>query len=135
MDEYNVKLNKYYTYSENNMFILEVEKLCGYSEFVFVYKNCTLSDVCKSIFQHFECSHKENKKVFVTKRNQSSEVCNDNTSHMDIQEDWLSLMHSDELFRNFVNNNSDYFRPIYDLPCRVVYKIYLDDGHFMNNNV
>jgi hypothetical protein len=141
MEEYSVKLNKYYKYVENNMYILEVEKLCGYSEFVLVYKNSSITDVCNSIFQHFECSHKENKRVFVTKihpactthtscdNSENSEVT---TTPMNI-EDCIVLSESHELFRNFVNNNSEYFRPIYDLPCKVVYKIYLDDGHCNNN--
>ena len=138
VEEYNTKLNKYYKYIENNMFILDVEKLCGYSEFVLVYKNCTITDVRNSIFRHFECSHMENKKLFVTKTNnsitQSSLDCSDNATRMDISDDYMVLSESDELFRNLVNNCSEYFRPLYDMPCKVVYKIYLDDGHCTSDN-
>jgi len=144
MEEYNAKLNKYYNYAANNMIILEVEKLCGYSEFVFIYKNSTLADVCNSIFRHFECSHKENKRIFVTKTHLPS-TCSANSSSqysintittttpMDVEETRV-LYDSDELFRDFVNNNSEYFRPLYEIPCKVVYKIYLDDDHVICNN-
>jgi hypothetical protein len=139
--EYIMKLNKYNKYIENNMFILDVEKLCGYSEFVMVYKNSTIADVCNSIFQHFECYNNETKRLFVRK---TQPTC---TSHsacahsdniripMDISEDCIVLTESPELFRDIVKNNSEYFRLIYDLPCKSVYKIYLDEGHVTNNNV
>jgi len=129
MEEYYTKLNKYNKYMENNMFFLDVEKLCGYSEFVAVYKNCTMNDVCNSIFQHFECSHNEAKQLFVKKAHGSP-----STIAMDIQEDCITLTESPELFREFINNHSEYFRPLYNLPSKVVYKIYLDDGHVACNN-
>jgi predicted nucleic-acid-binding Zn-ribbon protein len=137
MEDYSVKINKYFKYIKNNMFILDVEKLCGYSEFVFVYKNSTMNDVRNSIFQHFECSHNETKRLFVTKTpaNCVHSHGNQSTVPMDIHEDCIVLSESPELFREFVNNNSEYFRPLYDLPCKVVYKIYLDDGHIQSNNV
>jgi hypothetical protein len=137
MEEYNLKMNRYFKYSENNMFILEVEKLCGYSEFVLVYKNSTITDVRNSIFQHFECSHNETKRVFVTKTAPNCVHSSDITTTvpMDIHEDCIVLTESPELFRELVMNNSEYFRPLYDLPCKVVYKIYLDDGHIQSNNV
>ena len=140
MEEYTEKLNKYNKYVENNMYILDVEKLCGYSEFVLVYKNSTITDVCNSIFRHFECSHMENKKLFITKsnhnfRSEPSLISSNNTTPMDTSVDSIFLSDSNELFRNFINNNSEYFRPLYDLPCKVVYKIYLDDGHSSMNNM
>jgi hypothetical protein len=134
MEEYNAKLNKYYNYAENNMIILEVEKLCGYSEFVFIYKNSRLVDVCNSIFRHFECSHKENKKIFVKNTMNNQSTCSSSSVPMDVEESRFLLYDSDELFRDFVKNHNEYFRPLYEIPCKVVYKIYLDDGHNICNN-
>ena len=138
MEEYNEKLNKYNKYIENNMFILDVEKLCGYSEFVMVYKNSTIADVCNSIFQHFECSNNEAKRLFVRKvtkkqsmyiHHESCKHCDNTTISMDIPDECIVFTESAELFRDIVNKNSEYFIPVYDLPCKVVYKIYLDDGN------
>jgi hypothetical protein len=134
MEEYNAKLNKYYNYAENNMIILDVEKLCGYSEFVLINKNSTLADVCNSIFRHFECSHKENKRIFVKKTTIIEYTSSSSSVPMDIEECRVLLYDSVELFRDFVKNHSEYFRPLYELPCKVVYKIYLDDGHVICNN-
>jgi hypothetical protein len=137
MEEYYTKLNKYNKYMENNMFFLDVEKICGYSEFVLIYKNSTMNDVCNLIFQHFECSHNETKQLFVKKTptNCRHSHGNPSTIPMDIHEDCITLTESPELFREFINNHSEYFRPLYNLPCKVVYKIYLDDGHVACNNV
>jgi hypothetical protein len=134
MEEYTLKLNKYYNYAENNMIILEVEKLCGYSEFVFIYKNSTLVDACNSIFRHFECSHKENKRIFVKNTINIHSTSSSSSVPMEVEETRVLLYDSDELFRDFVKNHSEYFRPMYELPCKVVYKIYLDDGHTICNN-
>lgn len=140
LNEYNIKFNKYNNYIQHNMYILDVEKLCGYSEFVLVHKNSTCTDVCNAVFRHFECDHNENKRIFLKNSikqcispfviAECSKCSNTQVCHVfDDKCDYLISPNSIERFRNIVNNNTNYFKPIYDLPCNVVYKVYLDDGH------
>ena len=38
------------------------------------------------------------------------------------------LKRSDEVLREYIRKNSEYFKPIYPLPDWIVYPLYLDDG-------
>ena len=115
IDQYNNNLNRYYNYAANNMYTLEVEKLCKYNEFVMVHKNSSIIDVCNAIFRHFECENNEKKRLFV--KNANGDICD------------IVTCSSTDLFRVFIKNNKDYFTPIYPIPCNVTYKIYIEDGH------
>ena len=53
--DFHKKLNEYIIESPGRMYIFEVTKLCGYSTFVFMYKDETLLDLYNRISHHFGC--------------------------------------------------------------------------------
>ena len=52
-DEYNTKYDFFSKRIPDSMYIFEVTKLCGYGEFVIVYKNTSLSELFKTVSHCF----------------------------------------------------------------------------------
>lgn len=94
------------------MFTFELTKCCNYSTLVFLYKEDKLIDLYFQVAKHFGCKNLvslyildlEGQKVIVP-------------------------FNSSTTLKEFVFENQNIFKPVYDVPLPVVYRIYLDDGH------
>jgi len=115
MDQYTAKLAEYTNIVVNSKYIFEVTKCCGYSEFVAEFKSATLQDLHKSV--HAQFFHNNYLELYVTNINEKLIIPNDDT-----------------LLNTFINNNRDFFRPLYPIPATVVYKICFNDSCCHNIN-
>jgi len=108
---YNEKMYNYITQLPIKNYIIEITKCCGYSEFVIIDKDMLLCDVYRFIGQHFG-SGVNGLYVF-------DHITGDKL---------LIPNHVMTTLRQFVAAKSAYFRPVYPMETKVVYKIYFDDG-------
>ena len=113
---YTEKLAEYMNIIVNSKYIFEVTKCCGYSEFVAEFKSATLRDLHKSV--HAQFFHNDYLELYVTNINEKLIIPNDDT-----------------LLNTFINNNWDFFRPLYPIPAAVVYKISFNDSCSHDNNI
>ena len=114
-NHYQDKYDEFTRNLHNNMFIFEVEKLCGYSTFVTIYKNQTIIELYSNIIHHF--GFIEIKELFfITPQNQRINI--------HISRQTISEFIRDNILCNPVN-----LTPVYELPKPVIYKIFLNDGH------
>jgi len=114
--QYNDKITHFIGSIPNSRFIIEVSKFCGYSEFVLVYKNQTLLDLYKTISIQFECN--DIKGLYATKSKNHPIPVTDNIRLRDY----------------ILTHQKDLIKPVYPHPLPVVYKFFLDDGHFCIDN-
>lgn len=114
---YNEKLQNFIGSISNTRFIIEVSKFCGYSEFVVIYKNHTLLDLYKTISLHFVCN--DIKGIYLTKSKEHIIPITDNITIRDY----------------IITHQNNLIKPVYSLPCPVVYKFFLDDGHYCIDNL
>lgn len=119
--EYNLKFKDYCDKIQNDKFILEITKLCGYGEFLVIYKKQTLLDLYKMVSTQFEC--KDIKELFFTDSNTNEKIRIPITNEITIWEFIFS--------KN--NGPAQAIKPIYPIPCKIVYRIYFDDGHTHGN--
>ena len=94
-----------------NKYLFEVSKCCGWGYFQTFYKSYTLEDLYRNIlletgFENIICLYllNNNEKIAIP-RDANIKLC------------------------DYINNNTFLFIPIYPLPSKVVYRIYIDDGH------
>lgn len=121
--EYNFKFQDLCDKIPNNKYIFEVTKLCGYGEFLPIFKKNTLLDLYKTISMQFEC--KDIKELFFI----------DNSTNEKIK---IPITENITISEFMFNNNSGkslVITPIYPIPCKVVYRIYFDDGHTHGDKV
>ena len=126
--DFHKKLNEYIIESPGRMYIFEVTKLCGYSTFVFMYKDETLLDLYNRISHHFGCQdikglyidshlHKKSRT-----NNNSNDKNNNNNSSCCINKDKLISVPFSSLtsVKDFIFNNTAKeprnLAPIY--PCK-----------------
>jgi hypothetical protein len=136
------KLNEYIIESPGRMYIFEITKLCGYSTFIFIYKDETMLDLYNRVSHHFGC--KDIQGLYIDSylhKNSNTNDDNKNSSHNHNQIcnhtkiDKLIPVPISSLvtIREFIFNNTAKeprnMEPIYSIPFPVVYRIYLDDGH------
>lgn len=147
------KLNEYIIEAPGRMYIFEISKLCGYSTFVFMYKDETMLDLYNRVSHHFGCkdikglyidnnifknlnenidkNNDENKNENITNNsnssNSSSNCCKQTDNLIPVP------LSSATTVKEFVFNNTAKeprnLEPIYKIPFPVVYRVYLDDGH------
>ena len=118
MDESNnkfeLKLNQYIEKMKKNMYIFEITKCCGYSEFITVYKNETMFDFFSKISHHF--GGIEIKDLFF----------------YTLQAEYIKVPLSNKKISDFVKENiscnPQKLISIYPFTNHNVYNIYLDDG-------
>ena len=122
MNLYHDKLNSYITEIPGKMYTFEVTKCCNYSTLVHMYKDETLIDLYNRVSHHFALG--DIKKLFIKIPNNDDDVTIPLTGLKTI--------------RSFINDNiccnPPKMVPIYSLPAPVVYRIYLDDGHYHHHN-
>jgi len=137
------KLNEYIIESPGRMYIFEITKLCGYSTFIFMYKDETIVDLYNRISHHFGC--RDIKGLYIdsylnknsnnddSNKNKKEKEHNHNCSHAKVDKLIPIPVSSLVTVREFVFNNTAKdprnLEPIYAIPFPVVYRIYLDDGH------
>ena len=119
--DYNSKLNNYMNYIVTTDYIFEVTKICGYSEFFFIHKDHTLLELYNQISLQFSCKDIKSLFLAIGVRRYNIPI----TSMTSVRK-FITDGLSDPTMKN-------YLVPIYPLPAKVVYKIYLDDGHTENN--
>uniref|UniRef100_A0A6C0HCQ0 Uncharacterized protein n=1 Tax=viral metagenome TaxID=1070528 RepID=A0A6C0HCQ0_9ZZZZ len=111
LTQYYERRDDFFRLTSNSHYIFEVTKCCGYSEWVSVYKDAPLSRIYENINWQFSGLKPEN--LYVS---------NESGEKMDI------LCDDSRSIRKLVSENSVFFRPIYPMPCSVVYRIYWDKG-------
>jgi hypothetical protein len=140
---YNQKLNEHLNELIGRMYIFEVTKFCGYSTFVYIYKDETMLDLYNRISHHFSCQNIKGLYIgpasiqFVTDMSNNSTNVNDHCICCgDKPDHFIQIpISSFKTVRTFVLENISTYtsrtilEPIYQLPDPVVYRLYLDDGH------
>ena len=113
IDQYNRKLQQYLDGVTNDRIIVELTKCCGYSQFQTYSNKCTLAEFYQNVAYEWSTATKLDLVVL-----------DGSGQRLDIPK----YINSTTL-REFIANNRPFFIPIYPVPAKVVYRIYLDDGH------
>lgn len=144
------KLNEYIIEAPGRMYIFEITKLCGYSTFVFMYKDETMLDLYNRVSHHFGC--KDIKGLYIDNhlfkslndnKNKNMNINDNNTNNSNNNSNNNCCKKPDNLIpvpvsslttvKEFVFNNTAKeprnLEPVYKIPFPVVYRVYLDDGH------
>ena len=108
--KYSDKKNDYFRLTTNYQYIFEITKCCGYGEWVAVHKDAPLSRLYENIHRQLGNLKPLNLYTF-----------NENGEKMYILCDW------DCSVRKLITDKSSFFRPIYPLPARAIYRIYYDE--------
>ena len=106
------KKERYMNVMYEYQYIFEIKKCCEYTEWITVYKTMTINDLYKNLYTQFHSPN--NNKLFLYIMNENGEK--------------KLLQRSDQLIREYIRTNQNYFKPIYPLPEWIVYPLYLDDG-------
>jgi len=112
INEYNKKLQQYLDGVTNDRIIVELTKCCGYSQFQTYSNKYTLAEFYQNVAYEWSTSIKLD--MF---------VLDGSGQRLDIPK-YISVT-----LREFISNTRTFFIPIYPVPAKVVYRIYLDDGH------
>ena len=120
--EYNAKLDDLCNKIPNNKYIFEVTKLCGYGEFLLVYKKQTLLDLYRTVSIQTEC--KDIMELFFI----------DSTTNKKIKVPITNEITIWEFIFSKNNGPNQVIKPIYPIPCKIVYRLYFDDGHTHGDN-
>jgi predicted nucleic-acid-binding Zn-ribbon protein len=121
-DEYNAKFEDLCNKIPNNKYIFEVTKLCGYGEFLLVYKKQTLLDLYRTVSIQTEC--KDILELFFI----------DSTTNKKIKVPITNEITIWEFIFSKNNGPNQAIKPIYPIPCKIVYRLYFDDGHTHGDN-
>ena len=144
------KLNEYIIEAPGRMYIFEITKLCGYSTFVFMYKDETMLDLYNRVSHHF--GGKDIKGLYIDNhlfkslndnKNKNMNINDNNTNNSNNNSNNNCCKKPDNLIpvpvsslttvKEFVFNNTAKeprnLEPVYKIPFPVVYRVYLDDGH------
>ena len=114
-NSYQDKMGEYVESIKNLMYTFEVTKCCGYSTFITVYKDESLLDLYNRIALHFG----------------GIEI--DDLFFIDTNGEKIKIPLSKKLIFQFVREQTISrpirWTPVYPVPCPVVYRVFLDDGH------
>ena len=106
---------------QNQNYTFEITKCCNYSTFVLVNRTGTLLDLFKAVSLHFDCP--DIKSLYVV---------NIQTK----EKRRIPLTDTVRISKYILDQPREFFIPIYPVPMQVVYRVYLDDGHWcINNNI
>ena len=111
-NKYNQLLSNHLKELAGRMFIFELTKCCNYSTLVFLYKEDRISDLFLQVAKHFGCKQLVSLYILDPEGNKQMIPFNSNT-----------------LIKEFIFEKQNVFKPVYDIPLPVVYRIYIDDGH------
>jgi hypothetical protein len=116
-EPFTYKLKQFVDTIQNYKFIFEVTKLCGYGEFITVFKNQSLLDLYSTISYQFD--NREIKELF---------FMNDTTGEK-IKVPISSTIRINDFISGHNAGPNLNIKPIYPIPCKIVYRLYFDDGH------
>ena len=119
--EFNAKFEQLCNGIPNSQYIFEVTKLCGHGQFLTMFKKQTLIDLYKIISLDYEC--KDIKKLFFINNCTNEKIYIPITAEITIR-DFLFSHNSGTV---------QIIKPVYPMPCKIVYRIYFDDGHTHGN--
>ena len=123
VEHYNNKINELINFIPNYKYILEVTKLCGHGQFMTVYKKQTLLDLYKTVSLQYEC--KDIKQLFFINNINNQHINVPITDELTIQD--FILTHN--------SGSNQIISPVYPVPCKIVYRLYFDDGHTHGNEL
>lgn len=112
INNYMTQMELYVSRVTNRNYWIELTKCCGYGEILAFYRDYTLSEFYVAVKQQMVCP--DNTVLY---------ILDDQGSRMIIPDDPTITL------SQFIRQHIDLFQPIYPLPAKVVYRIYLDDGH------
>jgi hypothetical protein len=116
-EQFGYKFQQYVDTTTNYKFIFEVTKLCGYGEFMTVFKNQTLLELYSTISYQFD--NRIIKSLFFLNEDTNEKIMVPISNTIRIK-DFIS---------NHNSGSSLIIKPIYPMPCKIVYRLYFDDGH------
>jgi hypothetical protein len=143
-NNFNKKINEFNVELPGRMYIFEITKFCGYSTFIYMYKDETIIDLYTRVSHHFCCKDikglyidnhlykyvDDAKKNQITNSNNNSNACCcSKKTDFYIPIPISSIRTIKELVFDNTAIEPRNLEPIYPLPSPVVYRIYLDDGH------
>jgi hypothetical protein len=114
--DFDSKKNDFLRIFYEYQYIFEIQKCCGYTEWISVYKKDTLRQLYHNLNIQFATNEKTNHKLFF----------NDNDGDM------VFIENNEMNISDFIRIHS--LKPIYPLPHWIVYKLYLDDGDCHKNH-
>jgi len=115
MSEYAQKVKQYVENVTNRDYWIEITKCCGYSELMMFYRTYTLADFHNAVKHHFGYTNDFTFSLYVIDPSDGERV-------FIPPETSVTLNH-------MIRELPAIFKPIYPLPAKVVYRVYLDDGH------
>ena len=104
LQRYNVNMQMYMDSVGTPFIFFEINKCCGYNQFIPTYRDGTLKDLHRAVSFHFGF-----KTPSIVMKN---------------GEDLLIVQEEDTLLKDFMKSNQEFFKPAYPLPAKVVYRIY-----------
>ena len=111
--EYTNNQNAYISSIHEYQYIFELVKCCGYKEWITIYKRKTLKDLYDNLYSQLKLTE-FSKPVHLYIIKNGGEI---------------KLVDNDEtLLSDYIYANREYFKPVYTLPCKVIYSLYIDDG-------
>ena len=105
-ENFGYKLQQYMETTTNNKFIFEVTKLCGYGEFLTIFKNQTLLELYSTISYQFD--NKEIKSLFFV-----NEITKDK-----IPVPISSTIRIKDFISSYNSGSNLVIKPIYPMPCK-----------------
>ena len=97
----------------SRMFTFELTKCCNYSSFVFAYKEDKIMDLYFQVAKHFGCQNLVS--LYIIGPDEQRIIIPFNSS---------------TTLKEFILEQQHILKPVYDVPLPVVYRIYIDDGHY-----
>jgi hypothetical protein len=97
----------------DNKYLIEFNKCCGYQFFLFIHKQATLADIFNEVAA--DTQNTGFTRLFVESVEDGSRV--------------ELYPYTTVAFRDYIRDHPAFFRPVYPIPAKVVYKIIYDDGH------
>jgi hypothetical protein len=116
-EEYEAKLTNYVHGLTNQHIMLELTKLCGYGCFIPINKKASLINLYESVSLLFE---REIMELFFRNSETNEKIRLPISSQINLQ---------DFIFKHNSIGSNLVIKPIYPVPCSVVYRLYFDDGH------
>lgn len=120
--EYEAKLTDFVNGLTNQNHIFEITKLCGYGCFMPINKNNSLLDLYNSVSLLYE---REIIELFFVNNVTNEKIKVPISSHVRIH---------DFIFQ-YNSGSNLVIKPIYPVPCKIVYRLYYDDGHTHGDHV
>ena len=120
--EYNAKFEQLCSGIPNYQYIFEITKLCGHGQFLTIHKKQSLLDLYKMISLFYEC--KDIKGLFFINNCTGEKISVPITEEISI---WKFIFSHN-------NGSNQIIKPVYPVPCKIVYRLYFDDGHTHGDN-